>query len=69
MLPWLLVTSCRLSSEDFVEVASQYTLQFLLELRLQACQDAVSVVGCCAVNSKIEAFIAAVAALHRLMHR
>lgn len=69
-MPWLQVTTARLTQQDILEIASQCALQSLLELRLKRFEDGVSLVGVPSDRQdRILSFILASATLHRLVVR
>lgn len=70
ILPWLQVTSARLTHADILELASQCALQRLLELTLHPCKNGVTLTGMpCGIQTPVLGTITAAATLHRLVLR
>lgn len=69
VLPWLLVSNTQLSQANLVDLAGKCGLQCLLEMQLEPCKGGLAMVRSCWRNTSVDAFVAAVGALHRLMRR
>eukprot|EP00210_Caulerpa_lentillifera_P006582 g6287.t1 len=70
ILPWLQVTTARLTHADILELASQCALQRLLELTLYPCKNGVTLAGMsCGLQTPVLGTITAAATLHRLVLR